>query len=196
MMNSVDRAIFRKFQVYRDDNLPHTGRTATREALAELFAELGYKKGAEIGVRYGHYSQLLCAKNPDLELFCIDPWSPYRKHSAESMEGIYQVAKAKLAQYKTTIIRKTSMEAVKEIPDNSLDFVYIDAMHEFDPVMMDILHWVPKVRRGGIVAGHDYCWYYQGGVTLAVDTYTRAHNINTWYITQLDREPSWLWVQL
>jgi hypothetical protein len=72
--------------------------------------------------------------------------------------------------------------------------VYIDAMHEFDPVMMDILHWAPKVRPGGIIAGHDYCWYYQGGVVQAVDAYVRAHNILTWYVTQLDKEPSWLWV--
>lgn len=194
-MRKVDRVIHKKFHVLSHDNLPYTGKLATRELLAELFADLGFKYGAEIGVRYGHYSQVLCAKNPGLKLLSIDPWAPYRKHSVEAMEGTYQAAKARLEPYDATLIRKTSMEAVKDIPDESLDFVYIDAMHEFDPVMMDILHWAPKVRRGGIVAGHDYCWYYQGGVVLAVDVYARAHNINPWYVTQLDREPSWFWVK-
>lgn len=193
-MHPVDLAIFKKFVVRLNDNLPYAGRAATRIAMAEVFNEVGYKHGAEIGVRHGVYSLVLCEKIPGLKLLCVDPWAPYRGNTTERMEATYQGAKVRLAAYDATLIRKTSMEAVKDIPDRSLDFVYIDAMHEFDPVMMDILHWAPKVRPGGIIAGHDYCWYYQGGVVQAVDAYVRAHNILTWYVTQLDKEPSWLWV--
>src|SRR3990167_6811547 len=46
-----------------------------REDLAKLFAELKFTKGAEIGVEKGAYSESLCKWNPDLELYCIDPWS-------------------------------------------------------------------------------------------------------------------------
>jgi len=130
-----------------------------------------------------------------LKLLCIDPWAPYRANSVEKMEATYQHAKEQLAPFDATLIRKTSMDAVKDIPDESLDFVYIDAMHEFDPVILDIIHWAPKVRPGGIVSGHDYCWYYQGGVVQAVGAYTRCHDIQTWYVTQRDKEPSWLWVK-
>lgn len=194
-MHPVDKIIFKIFQVRDTDNIPYTGNAATRENLARVFAEAGYKYGAEIGVRHGYYSHTLCRTIPNLKLLCVDPWAPYRGHNVEKMEATYQSAKARLEPYDATLIRKTSMEAVQDIPDNSLDFVYIDAMHEFDPVMLDIIHWAPKVRPGGIVAGHDYCWYYQGGVVVAVDAYTKCHDIQTWYLTQLDKEPSWLWVK-
>ena len=92
------------------------------------------------------------------------------------------------------------MEAVREIPDKSLDFVYIDAMHEFDPFTLDLICWSDKVRPGGIVAGHDYSpesWC--NGVMLAVKTYTRAHNIDKWYITSEESNdhlaPSFFWVK-
>ena len=194
-MHSVDRAIFKKFGIHSDDSLPYTGSGGTRVAMAEVFNEVGYKYGAEVGVRHGVYSEVLCTKIPGVKLLCVDPWAPFRSNTVESMEATYQGAKTRLAPYDATLIRKTSMEAVRDVPDGSLDFVYIDAMHEFDPVMMDILHWAPKVRAGGVVAGHDYCWGYQGGVIRAVDAYTRAHNILTWYVTHLDKEPSWLWVK-
>jgi len=194
-MHPVDEIIFNRFRIRRYDNVPYTGRRASREVLALVFAEAGYKYGAEVGVRHGVYSQLMCEANPGVKLLCIDPWAPYRANTAERMEATYQGCKERLAKYDVTLIRKTSMDAVKDIPDNSLDFVYIDAMHEFDPVMMDIIHWAPKVRPGGIVSGHDYCWYYQGGVVEAVNAYTRCHDIQTWYLTQRDKLPSWLWVR-
>jgi hypothetical protein len=86
------------------------------------------------------------------------------------------------------------MEALPLIPDNSLDFVYIDGRHEFDFVIQDIIGWSAKVRPGGIVAGHDYYNFYQGGIILAVDAYTRAHNISLWYITK-EEQPSFFWVK-
>jgi len=102
----------------------------------------------------------------------------------------------KTRDFTVEIIRKTSIEAVKDVPDGSLDFVYIDALHEFDPVMMDLIEWVPKVRKGGIVAGHDYSnVFYQFGVIEAVRAYTYAHNVYHWYVTDMDHHPSYFWVK-
>lgn len=52
--------------------------------------------------------------------------------------------------------KKTSMEAVNDFPPRSLDFVYIDADHRFPFVAEDIYYWYWRVKRGGIIAGHDY----------------------------------------
>ena len=93
-----------------------------------------------------------------------------------------------------TIKRMTSMEAVLEQPDNSLDFVYIDAMHDFDNIMRDLIEWSKKVRPRGIVAGHDYCKQYQNGVINAVFAYTYAHGIGRWYITR-ENLATWFWVK-
>jgi hypothetical protein len=54
-------------------------------------------------------------------------------------------------------IRKgDSVELSKVYEDESLDFVFIDANHEYAPVRADILAWLPKVKRDGVIAGHDY----------------------------------------
>jgi hypothetical protein len=199
----LDRIIRDKLRIKRGDNLPFTGwnKLASRTTLAEIMAEVGFKYGAEIGVRYGGYSLILCQTIPELKILCVDPYMPYRGRRPDqgTMDKIYEHAKRLLSQYNVEFIRKTSMDAVKDIPDGSLDFVYIDAMHEFDPVMMDIICWTPKVRMGGIVSGHDFVESYNGGVVGAVRAYTYAHNINEWYIT-LDRNekepvPSWFWVR-
>jgi len=202
-MDDLDKYIRIKMHVKRNDNLPHTGwtRAINREGLAEIFNEAGFKKGCEVGVRRGGYSVVLCQKIPGLELFCVDPWIPYRgrRPSQEHQDHIYEDAVRNLAPYNCHIIRKTSMEAVKDFADNSLDFVYIDAMHEFDPVMMDIICWTPKVKIGGIVAGHDYVDSYTCGVIDAVRAYTFYHNIYHWYITydwqKKEGTPSWFWVK-
>ena len=60
-------------------------------------------------------------------------------------------------QYMTPI-RLSSVEASKLYKDGSLDFVFIDAMHTYDGVTADITAWMPKIRKGGVLAGHDYDW--------------------------------------
>lgn len=53
-------------------------------------------------------------------------------------------------------VRMTSLEAAECYDDKSLDFVFIDAQHDYESVKSDILAWRPKVRIGGILSGHDY----------------------------------------
>ncbi len=52
--------------------------------------------------------------------------------------------------------RMTSVEAANTYADGSLDFVMLDAGHEYEDVRSDILAWWPKVKVGGIIAGDDY----------------------------------------
>ena len=55
-----------------------------------------------------------------------------------------------------TPLRMTSVEASKTFEDKSIDFVFIDAGHTYEEVVEDIKHWLPKVKAGGFIAGHDY----------------------------------------
>jgi predicted O-methyltransferase YrrM len=165
-----------------------------RKILAKIFTDLHYTKGAEIGVERGDFSAFLCESIPNVKMLCVDPWTAYSRQSQAREDKIYGQAMQRLNGRNVEIMKMTSLEASQKIENGSLDFVYIDALHEFDPVMMDILLWAPKVRSGGIVSGHDYQVHYGFGVIQAVQAYTNVHNINPWYVTTEGFAPSWLWV--
>lgn len=125
--------------------------------------ELDFKLGAEIGVYLGEFSRLILRSNPQMKLYGVDPWaeSPdYNELGAVEFDGLYQSAvdhcRREIKSGRYEIIRKTSMDALEDIPDNSLDFVYIDANHQAPYVYQDISGWTGKVRIGGLVSGHDY----------------------------------------
>lgn len=160
----------------------------TRYELPEFFKELGYKVGAEIGVKEGHFSKCLCEAG--LKIYSIDPWVEYSDYYfgtlTQNIDEQYEKTKALLEPLGATVIRKTSMEAVKDFKDESLDFVYIDGNHSFKYVTEDIFEWSKKVRHGGIIAGDDYCITISvtthGHVKYVVDAYTRAFKIPKWYV--------------
>ena len=56
---------------------------------------------------------------------------------------------------RANLIRNFSNQAVNEFEDESLDFVFIDASHDFHSVNEDIYLWKNKVNKGGMVSGHD-----------------------------------------
>jgi len=195
----ANKIIRKTFRVIGNDTIPLTGRTkSTRnEHLGKLFNTLGYKLGAEIGVENGYHAKTLFRNIEDLKLICVDPWTAYNQIPQEKTDERYARCRRRLRNCNVEYMRMKSMEAVGNIPDGLLDFVYIDGLHEFDPVMMDIICWTPKVRIGGIIAGHDYSTkHWKIGVAPAVNAYTRAHNIREWYLTSLaDIVPSWFWVR-
>jgi len=173
----------------------------TRNDLPVFFKEMGYKVGAEIGVYKGDYSRLFCQNG--LKMYAIDSWLAYPEYywlkaNQEQMEKEYERAKAKLAPYDCTIIRKTSMEAVKDFKE-TLDFVYIDGNHDFKHATEDIWEWSRKVRKGGVVSGHDY-WNashtHLCDVKWVVDGLTQALHIRNWYTFGIkDRKLSWMWIK-
>ena len=194
-VDGINTAIWNKFRIKRHDTLPFRGYAGKRENLNELLGELGYNYGAEIGVQRGLNAESMFKNNPNLHLVCVDPWKGFsRTINDEKNIEIHEECLVRLEPYNVTYMEMGSLEAVKLIPDGSLDFVYIDQMHDFDSNMMDLICWSPKVKRGGIVAGHDFCEQYQYGVIDAVKAYTRAHNIFMWYITR-EHEASYFWVR-
>lgn len=154
-----------------------------RVDLADYFNDLGFKTGAEIGVAEGRYSEILCQKIPGLMLDCVDPWAPYSGNwrSREDQDKAYDIAKKRLSKYNAKLHKQESLAAalLTGIAPPGYDFVFIDGAHDFDNVMLDILVWSPLVRKGGIVAGHDYYESHQGTVQVvpAVDAYVKAHKI-------------------
>ena len=197
-IQKVNKAIQRKFRLARrgEDNLPWGAlRHSNRFHLAELFGDLKFNEGVEVGVRRGLYSAKLCKQNPDLHLTCVDPWDNYHfRYPQEKQDKIHDIAAKRLKPYNVTILRKSSVEGLAHFKDESIDFVFVDGNHKFDYVMTDIIEWSKKVKTGGIVAVHDYYHFGWAGVVMAVDAYTRAHHIDPWYTTK-EREPTAVWVK-
>ena len=189
-----------------------------RNDMAKLFNELGYKVGVEVGVDKGEYSEILCKANPDLRLFGVDPYqftayeSIINPHDAgihdsqKGFEGNYETATARLTPYKNyRLIRSYSLDALKLFEDNSLDFVYIDANHDFPNFTNDLHQWLKKVKPGGIMSGHDYApfsYRKHNHVMRALDAYARCYRMIPLFIvgadeykegTTRDKFRSWFW---
>ena len=102
-----------RLRVKWNENLPYTGwGLTTREHLPEMFNDLGYKVGAEIGVQWGGFSQSILEKMPGVTLYCIDIWAPFPggRSSQERQDRIYRRAVAVLSTYKgvtVNFIRKS-----------------------------------------------------------------------------------------
>lgn len=73
------------------------------------------------------------------------------------------------------VLKASSVFVSKMYNDNSLDFVFIDACHDYDSVLNDIMAWYPKVKQGGILSGHDFADAYQG-VKKAVKDFSEKNN--------------------
>lgn len=179
--------------------IPEKGMTCSiiipgmrRVDLAKLFAELKFKVGVEIGVWEGKYSEILCQNNPQLKLYAIDPWKVYGEYTDFTRQRMishwYRFAINLLSKYNVEIIRKTSMEAVNDFADESLDFVYIDGNHTLKYITEDLVSWTKKVKKGGIVAGHDFItslgWQikYNSHVAFALEAFTKAYRIDYLFV--------------
>lgn len=182
-------------------------RRVGRRHLPQLAAELGFTRGAEVGVWKGAYSALFCEASPTMHMLCVDPWLSYpawldtknslpREQADALIAEAHELARARLTPLNCTIQRSFSVEAAATVLDGSLDFVYIDGNHRFDAVLEDLTAWTPKVRRGGFVAGHDYRAFTNKPtieVIPAVQAFTRARQIAPWFVLAGDRTPSFLW---
>lgn len=164
----------------------------SRDALPGFFKNLGFKTGVEIGVYKGEYTKILAKSG--LEIYGVDPWLAYsdypyyttREQDQKVLDTQYTDVVKLLSPYpKCKIVRKTSMDAVMDFKDNSIDFVYIDGNHSFKYVAEDICEWVKKVKPGGFVCGHDYIYANPANfhVKYVVDAYAQSHALkNLWIL--------------
>lgn len=211
-MNTFDYIIDKyKIVVGRQHLIDVEGMVGSAD-LSKLFAELNFNLGVEVGVDRGLYSEVLCKDNLNLKLYGVDPWiseafaegNPYRLQQSY-FDGCYAEATKRLEPYNVTLIKKTSMDALADFEDNSLDFVYIDANHDFVNFIQDLHYWIKKVKIGGIVSGHDYAYYSYSKfnhVKRAIIAYARCYRMIPLFAVMYtgtgmkrDKYRSWFWVK-
>jgi hypothetical protein len=127
---------------------------------------LGFKIGVEVGVDKGEFSNLILERSKIESYYCIDSWmdnfgSNYRpdvydKDGNKRYTEAYNNLKKYIDTKRTCLMQMTSIEACRHFGLESIDYCYIDGDHSLEGIYTDIKAWLPKVRVGGILAGHDY----------------------------------------
>lgn len=155
------------------------------EWLAEVVNKNHYQKGAELGVKEGQTLDYLLTHCNELIMLGVDIWEPTPGY--QDWNHVKHEAKAREIERRhnpaLTLWKMTTTAAAHEVEDGSLDFVFIDADHSIKAVLSDIAAWSPKVRKGGMIAGHDIG---QSSVRKAVEQmipdYKQAGHDHCWYI--------------
>lgn len=122
----------------------------------------------EIGCWKGQSSSFMAVEinnsGKNIKFDCVDHWS-----DAEGCPGpdpwvqsgkLFEkfMSNTDRVKHIITPVRMMSVDAAKNYKDDSLDFVFVDGDHEYDGCKADIVAWLPKIKSGGILAGHDYGW--------------------------------------
>ena len=162
---------------------------------------------AEVGVLRGGFSEMILEHATPKEFHMVDCWkhqtgnyvadpSNLKQHE---MDEMYREVCEKFNDYENKngvvadvhIHREFSRDAVKIFDDHYFDWVYIDADHTYDAACMDLKWWWPKVKPGGVLAGHDYhakvAWVE---VKRAVDEFLKEQDLSLAYTSNASY-PDW-----
>jgi Methyltransferase domain len=131
------------------------------------FIEVGAWKGKSTA----YMAVLIANSGKTIKFDVVDTWKGSSEH--QTLDSIINnvlydefTENMKPVKLYYTPLKMTSVEAASLYEDESLDFILIDANHDYDPVKADLIAWLPKLKIGGTIAGDDYPW---PGVTQAVN---------------------------
>lgn len=135
-----------------------------RTQFPELLKHLGLQGHAlECGIAEGRNAQVLIQSEQITKLYMIDAWT----HLKQSGDGGYDqswhdnnykemLERTEPFKEKRVILKGLSSEMIKQIPDDSLIFAYVDAHHSYEGCYQDLLNIYPKMKVGGVIAAHDF----------------------------------------
>ena len=169
---------------------PHFPGTKHWEVLVGLVRDHGWKRGAEVGLLKGKTTRYMLSNCPGLFLYGIDQWKHlepstetgaehYQRFDMEVCEATVRTI-AREFRGRLEILKGDSAEMANRVPDYSLDFAFIDAAHTATETSKNITAWLPKLRPGGWMTGHDWNW---PSVAKALD-----QELLHW-----TKHPEWVW---
>lgn len=151
--------------------IKHLIDNPNRASFADLFSLGGFRSGVEVGVADGRFSEHFLRVNKDTSLswLMIEPFPNQNLKSrfaiddhgtADFTVGTWARDGVGLHAH-LSFVRElsTDLRLIRDIADNSLDFVYLDGAHDYKNVLAELPLFYKKIRSGGVLAGHDYCNY-------------------------------------
>jgi len=140
----------------------------------------------ELGVAAGRFAVDMLNVNPSIRYIGIDRWSDHH----DEVEMFNAERAITLINPTARLIRLTFHDALELFDDETFDLIYIDGYaHTGQDNGQTLDEWFPKLKRGGIFAGHDYCHKYQPTID-AVDAFVAKENLTLNIINDGDH-PSW-----
>jgi len=136
-----------------------------------------YEILVEIGVREGWYSKYLLEKSNAKLLYSIDPWDFNEEN--HNPENSFSIAQQNLNCFgeRSKMIKAKNEDVINDFVNESVHFVYLDGLHDYDSVKLDIHNWWPKIKNGGILAGHDFHETDWPGIVRAVKEFSKEYNL-------------------
>ncbi len=119
----------------------------------------------EVGVWKADFTRLLLQECGAIErYYMLDPWAHLPDWNKplnvkqEVLDGAYEesVQKTEFASAKRVVLRGRTREMIGSIPDESLDFAYLDGDHTLRGITIDLIKVLPKVKAGGYIGGDDF----------------------------------------
>lgn len=174
-----------------------------RSDFAAILSREGKTVGAELGVQRGDFANhMLYYWSTCTRYIMIDYWGKQENYEDQANVAdtthlsYYEETQKKLLEWthKTTFMKMFTSEAAKYIADESLDFVYVDARHDYCGALEDIEMYWPKLKSDGIMGGHDFLYAREvldqdwsrcadgsvqpGAVRGAVEDFAARHGLN------------------
>ena len=126
------------------------------------FVEVGCWKGRSVAFMAVEIHK----SGKSIRFDCVDTWNgsetedPHNNDKYVKSGTLYEkfLSNTERVKHIITPKRGDSVQMASSYEDDSLDFVFIDGDHRYEMVKADIQAWLPKVKSGGIISGHDYGW--------------------------------------
>ena len=163
----------------KDELLQNCAVISCRESLLEKIPCGGI--GAEVGVAEGYFSDLILKICKPKKLYMIE-------FNEEYCENLKKRFKEQIESGLVEILQGDSAQMLSNMKDHELDFVYLDATHDYEHPKKELEICDRKVKETGMIMGHDYTRFSmweneQYGVIEAVNEFMITHNYEMKYIT-------------
>ena len=182
----------------KETSMVHSMRCGLFSHLQDLVDEYLVGKhgltGIEIGSYAGESAKMFLKSGAFDRLYCIDPWEPdYDTADVTCDDGLVMAESVFDKRVgDSPIVMKLKMkssDAVNMFEDEAIDFIYIDGNHQYEFVKKDLEDYVPKIKAGGIISGHDYGGPTTPGVTKAVNEFFKKEPVSRY------QDYSWVYIK-
>lgn len=178
------------------------------QLMTEIKGHLGnIHTAVEVGTWRGDFATEMCNRLQPEKFYAVDPFLLYAEYTdkpnptefatQENLDQLAEGVRSRIAGMNadrhSELLRAKSQDAVHQFSDNSIDVVYVDADHKYDPVLADISAWYAKVKPGGVLCGDDYIagsHIEKFQVIEAVSDFAKTHNLP--YAVTRGNNPSWV----